>query len=195
VIETSELVRAAAVSAQIQHIHRRSFLMQLHATNAMVITRSRGIAVPGFEAVSHQMKDLSRELVACLAVLRAATVRWVSGVSRRVAHDRQVAMLEQATAALPKPSATLTAILDRLRAVTPSESALHELLVTLDDARRLAATGCVLARTAKLEAVYGGTLRDALSEAAAAFTELADSVDTSVRAIARRLDARTSRIS
>ncbi|HET9625635.1 MAG TPA: hypothetical protein VFP84_29915, partial [Kofleriaceae bacterium] len=64
-------------------------------------------------------------------------------------------------------------------------------LAVLDDSRRLAATGCILARTAKLEATYGAELAGPLTSCAVSFTELADSVDESVRTIARRLADRT----
>ncbi|HET9622034.1 MAG TPA: hypothetical protein VFP84_11750, partial [Kofleriaceae bacterium] len=70
----------AAVSDQIRYIARQAFLMQLQATNAMVTTRANGVRVPGFEVVAGQMRELSHELVHCLAALRTATAGWLAAV-------------------------------------------------------------------------------------------------------------------
>lgn len=188
---SSDLNRVAVVSDQIRQIARQAFLMQLHATNAMVTTRSQGIRVPGFEVVSEQMRQLSRELGTCLDQLRTATVRWLEVVSHRAAGDRSVAALEAAMRASPAAGRVVAPVLDAVRSDISTDSAgiaaRRNFVRVLDDARQLAATGCILARTAKLEATYGDDLATQLAESAASFTELADSVDESVRTIARRL--------
>lgn len=151
--------------------------------------------MPGFEAVSTQMGELSKELAACLVRLRAATVSWLRVISTRVASDREIAALDLTRKANEATARAVTPVLARLTAHAEADLSMrgaHRLLVgTLDEARRLASTACVLARAAKLEAVYGGTVADALTEAASSFTELADSVDEAVRTIARRLDDRS----
>jgi hypothetical protein len=190
----SDLNRVAAVSDQIRHIARQAFLMQLHAINAIVMTRSHGVRVPGFEVVSEQMRQLSRELGDCLGELRSATVRWLRVVSHQAASDRSIAILELTAAADPRSARVIAPVLARLRAEDDTGATTgatqRAFVALLDDARRLAATGCVLARTAKLEATYGDALAGSLAESAASFTELADSVDDSVRTIARRLSTR-----
>ncbi|HET7502675.1 MAG TPA: hypothetical protein VFK02_16755 [Kofleriaceae bacterium] len=187
----SDLGRVAAVSDQIRRIARQAFLMQLHAINAIVMTRSHGVRVPGFEVVSEQMRQLSRELGDCLGQLRTATVQWLRTVSHQVADERSIAILEHASAASPASARVIAPVLARLGAddatAAANRATRRAFVQLLDDARQLAATGCVLARTAKLEATYGDTLAVSLAEAAASFTELADSVDESVRTIARRL--------
>lgn len=189
--DDSELVRAAVISDRIHLLHRQSYLMKLRASNAMVITRSRSTRVPGFEVVSAQMGTLSRELAGTLDALRGATQAWVAAVSRDMAARRQVNLLALAAAATPECARRISPVTTRLRErASGTPPALRALTLHLDDARRLAATACVLARTAKIEAVYGGTLAENLLGAAAEFTELADSVDAAVRAISRNLEGR-----
>lgn len=187
----NDLNRAAAVSDQIRHITRQAFLMQLHATNAMVRTRSRGVRVPGFEVVADQMRQLSRELVACLDELSTATARWLEEMCRRAADERSLVTLALAARMSRRSERAVEPVLAAVRGRAQSggarSSSHRRFLAVLDDARQLAATGCILARTAKLEATYGAELAVQLAESAAAFTELADSVDGSVRTIARRL--------
>jgi hypothetical protein len=157
----------------------------------MVLTRSHGVRVPGFEVVSEQMRQLSRELGTCLQELRTATVRWLGVVSHHVASERTIRTLEAAGRMSPAAEAAVRVVLARVRdeaeASNTSAAARRTFVTVLDDARQLAATGCVLARTAKLEATYGAGLAVQLAESAASFTDLADSVDESVRTIARRL--------
>jgi len=191
----SDLSRVAAVSDQIRHIARQAFLMQLHAINAIVLTRSHGVSVPGFEVVSEQMRQLSRELGDCLAHLRIATVQWLRVVSHEAARERSIAILAVAADASAPSARKVAPVLARLQAEAAASTATgatrRAFVALLDDARQLAATGCVLARTAKLEATYGEALAGSLAESAASFTELADSVDEAVRTIARRLSDRT----
>lgn len=167
--------------------------MQLHATNAIVMSRSHGIRVPGFEVVSEQMRQLSKELGGCLAELRNATVRWLRVVSHQVANERSTKILEISARATAVAGAVIRPVLARLEddtgANAAARAARRAFITVLDDARQLAATGCVLARAAKLEATYGNGIAGKLAEAAGSFTELADSVDEAVRAIARRLSA------
>lgn len=186
-----ELSRVAAVSDEIRHLSLQAFLMQLHATNAMVATKSQGAHVPGFEVVSDQMRQLSRELVGCLHRLRVVTVRWLGVVSHNVAAARSIAILERSAGVGAASARMIKPVLAKIRAddrLASAGVAAHRAFISvLDDARQLAATGCVLARSAKLEATRGGALAAKLAESAAEFTERADSVDESVRAIARRM--------
>jgi hypothetical protein len=187
----SDLNRMAAVSDQIRLIAAQGLRMQLHATNARVMTRSTTTRVPGFEVVSEQMRQLSRELGVCLGELRGATVRWLRLVSQRLARERALEVLHRAQLASPIADRAVQPVLRALRAASDDRAlataARRAFTVVLDEARQLAATGCVIARTAKLEATYGGALAVSLAEAASDFTALADSVDEAVRTIARRL--------
>ncbi|MCE9572673.1 MAG: hypothetical protein K8W52_05910 [Deltaproteobacteria bacterium] len=188
---TNDLGRAVEISEDLKRLGIDAFLMRLEATNAIIRTRSRGVNVPGFEAVAEQMGHLSRDLSACVAQLRVRIVPWIRAVSAGLSLERELGTLALAAAAAPHAQAMITAVMRPLEAERLSrddaERARRELAASLDDARDLAATGCVVARTAKLEATYGGALADALAETAAAFTTLADAVDEAVRSIARRL--------
>lgn len=186
----SVLANAAAVSDQIRRISEQAFAMQLHATNATITTRSRGVTVPGFETVAQQMGALSRELTACLARLRAATVQLLRALCTEVARRREVALLAHAMSRTAVAARAVAPILARLRARADDDPRMRRALRAfgdiLDDARQLAATGCVLARTAKLEATDGGALAPLLADVAGEFAELADAVDQAVRTIARK---------
>lgn len=189
----NDLKRIAAVSDQIRLLGRQAFLMQLHATNAMVSTRSTGASVPGFEVVAQQMRELSHALSACLGALRGAMAHWLQAASQRSAHERSVAMVALAVEGSAAGARVAKPILARLRNAEASRAgvaALRAFTAVLEEARQLAATGCIIARTAKLEATYGGAIADQLGDSAKAFTELADSVDDSVRTIARRVAER-----
>lgn len=194
----ADLGRAVAIGERIKHITTEAFLMRLQATNAIVMTRSRGVHVPGFEAVSEQMNSLSRDLAKCLVDLRRLTAHWLRAVSAQVGLDRECAMLAVTSQyAKPAAQAQIQAVLrplqTRLRERVDTERERRAFASALDDARQLAAAGCVLARTAKLEASYGESLAPVLTETANAFTTLADSVDESVRTIARWIGPSTRR--
>jgi hypothetical protein len=194
----ADLNGVAAVSDQIRRLGRQAFLMQLQATNAIVMSSSHGVRVPGFAIVSQQMRELSTELGNCLTELRSATVRWLSVVSHQVGRSRSIETLEATARMTPAAGAAARPVLERLRtehAADPApQHAQRAFILVLDDARRLASTGCVLARTAKLEATYGDRIAARLAESATSFTELADSVDEAVRTIARRLTAAARRV-
>jgi hypothetical protein len=188
----TDLARVAAVSDEIRQMGRQAHLMRLQATNAVVMTQSRGMRVPGFDAVATQMGQLSRELGSCIARLREVTARWLGAISARLGAEREVLMLADALRTAPaRAIADVTEVLahtrEELDADLRSRRERRAFLLVLDDARDLAATGCVLARTAKLEATYGGELASALAETAGSFTSLVDAVDEAVRAIARRM--------
>lgn len=184
----TDLQNVAEMSDQIRQIARQAFLMQLHSANAIVMSVSHGVSVPGFGVVSEQMRQLSKELGHNIAALRTAMARWLRVVSRRVADDRSLAVLRLAAAASPAAARAVREVLRAPTVVAPAaQRARRDFSILLDDARQLAATGCALARTAKLEAMYGGAITAKLAEAATSFTVLADSVDEAVRALARRL--------
>lgn len=189
----ADLGRAVEISKRMQEISAESFLMQLQATNAIVMTRSRGINVPGFEAVSEQMGQVSRELGQQLAALRECTTTWVNAVSTQVGLSREVSMLTAARDVAPhmreRVEEVVAPLRERLFERADTERHRRSFVLALDDVRRTAATGCVLARTAKIEAAYGDVLADVLAETASTFTQLADSVDESVRTIARWIGA------
>jgi hypothetical protein len=185
----ADLGGAAVVSDQIRQIHIRSLEMHLHAMNAIVATRSRGIDVPGFATVASQMQVFSRDLEHCLSQLRDAVVRWVGVISQQVARDRRRAVFAAAAAASDASARAIARLAHVPDPTLASRTQVQrELVSLLDNARQLAVTGCVLARAAKLEAVHGGALAAWLISAAEGFKVLADAVDESVRAIAKRVD-------
>lgn len=195
--QASDLTSAVEISNRIREISHEAFLMRLEATNAIVMTRSRGILVPGFEAVSEQMGQISRELVGELQALHAATTAWIHAVSSQVGLAREVATLKMTRDAAPHAAAIVERVMRPLERQLTESAAIEverrKFMRALDDVRTRASSGCVLARTAKIEASYGGELADVLGETAATFTELADRVDESVRTIARWISGSTRR--
>lgn len=186
----ADLQDVAEMSDQIRQISRQAFLMQLHSANAIVMSVAHGVSVPGFGVVSEQMRQLSKELGRNLAALRTGMAQWVRVVSRRVADERSRAVLRHAASRSPAAERAARDVLSAPVLADPAAvRARRDFVRVLDDARQLAATGCALARTAKLEAMYGGSITPQLTEAATSFTALADSVDEAVRAIARRIAA------
>lgn len=190
-----ELARAVEIGTRIQGIARQAFEMQLEATNAIVVTRSRGVAVPGFEAVAEQMGVVSRQLAQEVGPLRVATSAWIGVVSAQIRDAREIAMLEAAARAAPAMETTVARVVAPLRAHLTERAAIERarraFARAIDDVHHTVATGCVLARTAKIEAAYGAALVQILAETAERFTLLADTLDESVRTIARWLRTST----
>ncbi len=186
---TSDLARAVDISNRIQTIARQTFEMRLQATNAVVMTRSRGVAVPGFDAVARQMGDTSCQLAREIEPLRVATVAWIRCVSARIRVARELAMLDLARIAAPADADRIERITRPLRARLSSrddsEQERRAFMCAVDDVRQTVSAGCVLARTAKIEAAYGGDISASLEETASTFTQIADAIDESVRTITR----------
>jgi hypothetical protein len=175
----SELLRLVDLFESIKQIASLAFKLRLIAVNAIVTSRSQGANAPGFDVVAGYMGMLSKELDAAMARIAPDVTAWVSAASTLVKLERTTRLLAQAHASEDTGRAEVALHDARRRERALRRSLLrHQRKVgaTLDDVMQLSAGGCGAARSAKVEASYGGEHRLALGSVAGDFSVVADSV-------------------
>lgn len=174
----SGLVRVMGINERIKGIAATAFQVNIMALNAILLARRAGRMALGFSVLSNELRDFIRRIdgaMARLSELTQETVRDVSQQARQGQIQRslmsaqiQLARHDRASAgALPQVLASRTRLagLGTERAATLKKS----MLSTLEDAWHLGQHGQVLARTARIEATYGGEFAGALTQVALDF--------------------------
>jgi hypothetical protein len=179
------LRRTARINEEIKHVVRISNGINLTAVNAMLVAKRAGERSRGYGVVSGELRNFSSKLEANMG----ETTALVSGMVRDVAflmnQDRSRRQMERALRMSERAAGLLGPAMGRkANAVAEMRMKIHGLGDTLSrqvgGSMRLCQTGSALARSAKIEAVYGGdmaaTLGQVSREVEGRMTELLESV-------------------
>ena len=184
------LVRALDINERIKHVDATAVQVNIMALNAILLAKRAGPMALGFGVLSKELREFIRRIEDAMARLRALTqetVRAVSGDARQDRIQRSLhaaARLAQEEGVDHGALAPALAAGERFAAVRNARAATlqRSMRMTLQDAEQLGQFGLVLARTARIEAAYGG-------EFSASLTHVALEFDATIQEIMRSIDA------
>lgn len=190
----SGLVRAVALNEEIKRVIGVAFRANLMALNAILLAKRAGSAATGFRVLSTELREFIAQLQETMIRLRGQTQDMVRAVTEEVRQNQVGRSLRQTAEALvktrsPHPDALDAVLLSRARVealrLQRFETIDRSLRATLGDAADLSQFGAVLARTAKIEAVYGGEFSKSLTEVALDFDAIIQDIIASIDSLRR----------
>jgi hypothetical protein len=174
----SPLLRVVGINEQIKRIAATAFQVNMMALNAILLARRAGRMALGFSVLSNELREFIRRIEDAMARLGALTQETVRAVSQDARQEQIHRCLRLAEVQLKRHdlrrAAALTQVLEsrgRLAGMRAgrSDALRRSMLATLQDAGQLGQYGLVLARTARIEATYGGEFSEALVQVAVDF--------------------------
>lgn len=183
-----ELRRIVVLNEEVKRIVKTAFRINLMAMNAIFLAKRAGHSALGFGVLSQELRRFAAELELQMRALGLATGRSVTAATAIFRETRLVAVFRRTRVQCGDIGRMAIDAALRHRGENGfSESAeqvsafnrSHRMMI--DDALRLIEMGGVLARSAKIEAAYGGSLSRALRQVSSDFEatigEIRDALD------------------
>ncbi len=187
---SGELVGIVLVNEEIKAIVATAFRINLMALNAIFLAKRAGNAALGFGVLSNELRRFAQDLTRRMSSLRDMTSGSVGSVTGVVQQQRNTAILTEAirlsgegvpgvrearkrgALRLAEQQASLRALDLRLRAA-------------VEETQQLVELGGVLARSAKIEAAYGGGFSPALMQVSTDFAEVIAQIKRSLEVLGK----------
>lgn len=184
----AELRRIVAINEEIKSIVATAFKINLMALNAIFLAKKAGRAALGFGVLSNELREFSVQLSGQMSGLRELTSGSVKLVTDLVKEVRRMRLLDRTDAQsqgrarsflkkVGRDSSDLARGSDRLVALR------LDLTQRLDETGRLAELGAVLARSAKIEAAYGGAFSVPLMQVSSDFEKIIGAIKDSLEGL------------
>ncbi|MDD5247840.1 MAG: chemotaxis protein [Rhodocyclaceae bacterium] len=171
-----ELRRIVRINEEIKTVVKTAYRINLMAMNAIFLAKRAGQSALGFGVLSNELRRFATELEQQMIALGQATSGSVVTVTAMVKEAHVVRMLERARAECDgRGRDALDALLRRHRETTLTDrrdqvAALNRnLAMMIESTARLVEMGGVLARSAKIEAAYGGGFSQSLKQVSSDF--------------------------
>jgi hypothetical protein len=171
-----ELRRIVRINEEIKTVVKTAYRINLMAMNAIFLAKRAGQSALGFGVLSNELRRFATELEQQMIALGQATGGSVITVTAMVKEAHVVGMLERAHAQCDgRGRDVLDALLRRHCETTLSDrrdqvAALNRnLAMMIESTARLVEMGGVLARSAKIEAAYGGSYSQSLKQVSSDF--------------------------
>lgn len=187
-----ELRHIVHINEQIKQVVAVAFKINLMAMNAIFLAKRAGPAALGFGVLSNELRRFASDLQQQMNVLRDATSGSVASVTTLVKQTRLNRILERARRESQDGGRQLLEDLQRARAaglLAEGETRLatlnRRLTQMIADTVQLVELGSVLARSAKIEAAYGGGFAPSLMQVSNDFEEIIGMIQRSLVDITR----------
>ena len=185
-----ELRRMVRINEGIKSVVSAAFKINLVAMNAIFLAKRAGQSALGFGVLSNELRSFAGDLQQQMAALREATSASVAAVTVLVKQSRVSRLLERAGVEAQGESKTLIQELLQLRAETRLAGS-NQQMATLNrglshmiaDTVQLVELGSVLARSAKIEAAYGGGFSVALMQVSSDFEKMIGEIRQSLESL------------
>lgn len=179
-----ELLRIVRVSEEIKRIVGVTFRINIMALNAILLSRRAGNAARGFGVLSSELRVFSVDLRQRMDELSALIHSLVAAVSRQLGTSRQSAQLARAVDGAADP-ARWSPVLARHAAEAAAFAGrraqiAQSLRLGAREVFRLADFGAVLAKSAKIEAAYGGPFATDLTQVSHDFSLVIEEIQGSL---------------
>ncbi|MEW6563288.1 MAG: hypothetical protein AB1400_08685 [Pseudomonadota bacterium] len=179
--QAADLHRMIVVNESIKEVIRVSAALNMVAINAMLVAKRAGVRSSGFSVVSSELRSFSRKLIEEMHRLGEEIAVLVRDTADLQKLERMHRLLDATLAQHAVNAGYLAAARQRNREVLQAvaqnvEADVRHLLLLLTRSMKLCDTGYTLARSAKVEAVYGGEMSHALRQ-------VADRIEASVTPI------------
>ena len=187
---SGELAGIVRVNEEIKAIVATAFRINLMALNAIFLAKRAGNAALGFGVLSNELRRFAQDLTRHMASLRDMTSGSVGSVTGVVQQQRNSAILLQAIRlsgdgvpgvreARQRGARRLADQQARLRALD------LRLRAAVEETQQLVELGGVLARSAKIEAAYGGNFSAALMQVSTDFAEVIAQIKRSLEVLGK----------
>lgn len=171
-----ELRRIVRINEEIKNVVKTAYRINLMAMNAIFLAKRAGQSALGFGVLSNELRRFAAELEQQMIALGQATGGSVVTVTAMVKESHVIGMLERARAQCGGLGRdVLDVVLRRHRETTLHDrrdqvAALNRnLAMMIEGTARLVEMGGVLARSAKIEAAYGGGFSQSLKQVSSDF--------------------------
>ncbi len=171
-----ELRRIVRINEEIKSVVSTAFKINLMAMNAIFLAKRAGQSALGFGVLSNELRRFAGDLQQQMAGLRDATYGSVATVTALLNQSRISRLLERTRIeAQGEGKALIQALVSRRGETTLADNdqqmaALNRRLSHLiADTAQLVELGSVLARSAKIEAAYGGGFSTSLMQVSSDF--------------------------
>lgn len=186
---SEELQRIVRINEQIKSVVRPAFRINVMALNAIMLARRAGDAARGFGVLSDELRRFSGELSQQMTGLRTLTSASVATVTELIKKARYLAITERMQTRIDGIEQTVMKVCERQRAqVSMRADALHQTQrelrrLVVDDILPLMQLGTVLARSAHIEAAYGGRFATELGQVSSEFSHTIDEIEAALTAL------------
>lgn len=190
-----ELRRIVRINEEIKTVVTRAFKINLMAMNAIFLAKRAGQSALGFGVLSNELRRFAMDLQKQMAQLREMTYGSVATVTALVKQARLNRVLERARRESTGIGRSI--IDDFLRNRHGLAHTRHrEQIGTLNrrlnqmiaDTTQLVELGSVLARSAKIEAAYGGPFSVALMQVSSDFEHTIGEIQRSLESLSKQQD-------
>jgi methyl-accepting chemotaxis protein len=171
-----ELRRIVRINEEIKSVVSTAFKINLMAMNAIFLAKRAGQSALGFGVLSNELRRFASDLQLQMAGLREATYGSVATVTALLKQSRISRLLERArTEAQGDGKGLIQSLTNRRDETTLARNdeqmaALNRRLThMIADTAQLVELGSVLARSAKIEAAYGGAFSASLMQVSSDF--------------------------
>lgn len=171
-----ELRRIVRINEEIKTVVKTAYRINLMAMNAIFLAKRAGQSALGFGVLSNELRRFATDLEQQMIALGQATSGSVVTVTAMVKEARMVKVFERARAQSEglgreiiddslrrRHGTTLSDRLDQVAALN------RNLVMMIESTASLVEMGGVLARSAKIEAAYGGAFSQSLKQVSSDF--------------------------
>lgn len=187
-----QLRRIIRINEEIKAVIATAFTINLMAMNAIFLAKRAGTAALGFGVLSNELRRFAIDLQKQMAQLHEMTYDSVSTVTALLKQARLNQMLESTLSVCSGLGRTLVenALLTRLNGVLAdkqeqSDAINRRLSRMITDTVQLVELGSVLARSAKIEAAYGGSLSVPLTQVSSDFEQSISEIQRSLEKLTK----------
>ena len=187
-----ELRRIVRINEEIKRVVSAAFKINLMAMNAIFLAKRAGQSALGFGVLSNELRRFATDLQRQMDTLREATYGSVSTVTVLVKQSRISRLLERARIEAQGQAKTLIQQLARSRDESTlarndeQMAALNRRLThMIADTAQLVELGSVLARSAKIEAAYGGGFSGSLMQVSSDFEKIIGEIQRSLESLTK----------
>lgn len=189
-----ELRRIVRINEEIKSVVATAFKINLMAMNAIFLAKRAGQSALGFGVLSNELRRFATDLQKQMGQLRDMTYGSVATVTALVKQARLSGMLER-TRLGSEGAGRLVEALMRTRYNRAAESHYEQIVALrrrlaqmIADTTQLVEMGSLLARSAKIEAAYGGSFSAALMQVSSDFERNIGAIQRSLASLSKQQD-------
>lgn len=187
-----ELRRIVRINEEIKSVVATAFKINLMAMNAIFLAKRAGQSALGFGVLSNELRRFATDLQAQMGTLREMTYGSVTTVTALVKQSRINRLLERTRQDSSGAGRGIVehflrtrhteALLRRQEQIAALNRKLNQMIA---DTAQLVELGSVLARSAKIEAAYGGVFSASLMQVSSDFEQNIGHIQRSLEAITK----------
>lgn len=187
----AELRRIVRINEEIKSVVATAFKINLMAMNAIFLAKRAGQNALGFGVLSNELRRFATDLQQQMTVLREMTYGSVATVTGMLKQTQMNRVLERTRAEAVGEGRTLLDEFLRghaeamLRHEERTAALNRRLTQMIADTTQLVELGSVLARSAKIEAAYGGGFSSSLMQVSSDFEDTIGAIHQSLENLTR----------